>query len=211
VAATSTTQIPTGEGWEGEWKEYTAGWYMNGDGPLRLGPSPSDLYLVPKSLFSDEDWNKIKGADPANFSSEQREIIFGGVALMMDKTPYGQRQKALAEIAADLIGSGGMIRAAARRLAAGAIPKAANARLQQTIKALFQSSDKLLGGTAGAVSAELQLGIRVGGRTHIMKAQERIRNLRRILRQEPLSNADRATANQLLRDLQSALKEKRIK
>jgi hypothetical protein len=102
----------------------------------------------------------------------------------------------------------GSLTARATAEAAEAIPRAANARLQRTIDALFQPTDRIPGGTAGAMRHELQTGDRVGGTFHSMKGQNSINRLRNILREEKLSPADRATAQRLMHDLQDALKGK---
>ncbi len=89
---------------------------------------------------------------------------------------------------------------------ANEIPAAANARLQGAIEQLFRAGDKLPGGTAGAIREELRTGELVGGRSHLLKGQQRARQLQRILQQEELSAADRTTAQRVLTDLQNALR-----
>ncbi len=89
-------------------------------------------------------------------------------------------------------------------------PTAENARLQGAINQLFREGDEIVGGTAGAVRHELATGTLVGGRSHIRKAKQRIRQLQKIIRQENLSPTDRATATQILDDLQDALSTTRV-
>lgn len=81
-------------------------------------------------------------------------------------------------------------------------------RLEGALRELFRESDKIPGGTAGAIRQELKTGVPVGGRSHIQKGQERVTQLERILAREELSPADRATAESVLRDLRDALSGK---
>ncbi|MEJ7716640.1 MAG: hypothetical protein WKF31_01270 [Thermoleophilaceae bacterium] len=62
---------------------------------------------------------------------------------------------------------------------------------------LFRAEDQYLGGTAEAIRR---------GDGHIIKGKERVRRLEKILRREPLGDADRATANRVRNDLIDALK-----
>lgn len=89
--------------------------------------------------------------------------------------------------------------------ATSAIPRASNARLQNAIDALFQSTDKIPGGTAGAIRHEMRTGEKVGGKTHTIKGQDRARQLDKILSQEKLNDSDRALAEQIRKDLRDAL------
>jgi hypothetical protein len=88
-------------------------------------------------------------------------------------------------------------------------PSVSNQRLQNTVDALFQDTDLIAGGTAGAVRHELRTGTLVGNTSHIIKANQRVGNLQNVLRTENLSTADRNTAQTLLNDLQDALRTQR--
>jgi len=77
-------------------------------------------------------------------------------------------------------------------------------RLQSIIDQLYQTSDKLLGGTGGAVRAE-RSGITVGGRVHTIKAGERIAQLRKGIARGRFSGRDLALAKAIVRDLTGAL------
>ena len=77
--------------------------------------------------------------------------------------------------------------------------------LQRTISALFRPGDRIAGGTAGAIRLEATTGQAVGGRFHLQKGIERIRNLENILGGEELSAADRVVAERLLGDLRRAV------
>jgi RHS repeat-associated protein len=85
------------------------------------------------------------------------------------------------------------------------IPKAENERLQKAIDQLHKPTDTMPGGTAGAIEHEVRTGELVGGKSHIQKGIERLRQLEKIVRQEKLSNADRATAQKAMEALQKAL------
>ena len=88
-------------------------------------------------------------------------------------------------------------------------PTADNPALRRTLDALYQPTDKIAGGTAGAVRQELASGGLVGGKTHVLKAKERLTRLRSIMKEQQLSPTDRGTAERVIRDLQDALKTPR--
>ena len=83
-----------------------------------------------------------------------------------------------------------------------------NPRLQRAIDQLFRESDTIPGGTAGAIREELRTGSKIGGKSHRIKGQERVRQVQKILMEEDLSTADRSTAVVILQDLQDALRGK---
>ena len=64
------------------------------------------------------------------------------------------------------------------------------------------------GSTAAVFKKEIRTGYLVGGRSHIRKGQERIRQLKKILDTQQLSVSDRIIANKLLKELKKALGEK---
>lgn len=84
-------------------------------------------------------------------------------------------------------------------------PSAKDPQLQRAIDRLFQETDRLPGGTAGAVRNEARTGLPTGNKFHTMKAQQNITNLEKILRRTNLDPVDRATAEALVADLKSAL------
>jgi hypothetical protein len=85
------------------------------------------------------------------------------------------------------------------------IPQAANGRLQNAIRMLFKPTDRLSGGTAGAIRHTKTTGQLVGGSDHIVAGTERARYLEKILQSENLSPSDRVLAESLLQDLRDAL------
>jgi len=80
-------------------------------------------------------------------------------------------------------------------------PPAVNRRLQDVFEQLWRDSDRIPGGTAGALRYELPRGIS----THVKKARERIRNLERIIKEENLIMKDRETARRVIEDLRKSL------
>lgn len=84
-------------------------------------------------------------------------------------------------------------------------PSAKDAELQNMIDQLFRSSDRLRGGTAGAVRNEFKTGLPSGGKFHLQKAQDSIRALERILKRANLDPVERATAEAMREDLQAAV------
>lgn len=84
--------IPTGEGWEGQWQEYTAGWFIGDNEAIRLDPNgPAGVFRLSKDLFSTHDWAKLQRSDPANFSHEEREIIFAAASYVFHRRIRGER------------------------------------------------------------------------------------------------------------------------
>jgi hypothetical protein len=90
--------------WQGKWEEYTAGWYIGSDSAIRLGTrGANDVLVLTKDLFSNEDWGKLQGADPANLSREQKEILFSGATYRGDQIETTKRMAFVAELGAYLI------------------------------------------------------------------------------------------------------------
>ena len=87
-------------------------------------------------------------------------------------------------------------------------PTAENAALNDAITHLFRSGDEIPGGTAGALRYEILTGARVGGKSHLQKAAQRLAQVRKLLKRENLSDADRTTANAIADDLQDAINTK---
>jgi hypothetical protein len=63
------------------------------------------------------------------------------------------------------------------------------------------------GGLADAIKHEKETGELVGGRSHIQKGKERLKNLENILTKEKLNAHDTKTIKKLIDDLKQALKE----
>jgi hypothetical protein len=84
-------------------------------------------------------------------------------------------------------------------------PAVSNPALSQIVGRLFQATDRLPNGTAGAVRYEKMTGDLLSKAGHPQKAQEAIQSLTKILNRGGLSASDRAVAEQLVQQLKSAL------
>ena len=81
-----------------------------------------------------------------------------------------------------------------------------NNRLMNAVNEIYRQGATFGdGGLASAVRHELATGQLVGGRSHLLKASERISNLENIIRTQTLSQNDLDIARQLLNDLNNAL------
>ena len=86
------------------------------------------------------------------------------------------------------------------------LKKVTNPKLSNTIKEMYRPGAKIGdGGLADIIKYELKTGTLVGGKSHIIKGQERIRNLERILREQSLTNQEREIALKLIKELKNAL------
>ena len=87
------------------------------------------------------------------------------------------------------------------------LDSAHNDKLRNAINEIYRSNAKVGdGGLADAVRHELRTGELAGGKSHIIKAQERIRNLENIIRSQSLNRQDLRIAYELLYDLKNALR-----
>jgi RHS repeat-associated protein len=195
------------------WTEYTAPYYDGADGRYYLNPKGpagwfdagsnqgnggQGLFTINTDPYVRNGW--AKGPTPEQYAAYMRSGAVEDASwdIVMLLLP--------GKISKEGIEAG--LTAKAAKEALEAIPSAANPRLQRAIDALFQSTDKMPGGTAGAIRHELSTGELVGGSSHLMKGEERIRSLQRIMREEKLNPKDRGTAQRLMHDLQSAMKGK---
>ncbi|GIO41753.1 hypothetical protein J41TS4_15110 [Paenibacillus apis] len=88
-------------------------------------------------------------------------------------------------------------------------PIAENQKLQNAINQLYRPNATVgNGSTMDAIRHELNTGQLVGGKSHLQKGQERVKNLENILKKEQLSTQDKALAEALLQDLKAALSGK---
>jgi hypothetical protein len=88
-------------------------------------------------------------------------------------------------------------------------PNVSDAQLQKMVNELFRDGAKIgNGSTAAAVRFEIQTGQQVGGAWHSQKAKDKITELTRWVSQNASTSrsSDVSAANQLIRDLQNALK-----
>ena len=84
--------------------------------------------------------------------------------------------------------------------------KAKDIKLKNTIKELYHPGSNIGdGSTAAAIKHELKTGKLVGGKSHITKGMERLKNLERILNNKNLNKKDHKIAQKLYNDLKKAL------
>jgi RHS repeat-associated protein len=85
-------------------------------------------------------------------------------------------------------------------------PNVTNPELEGIVNKLFQVTDKLPGGTAGAVRYESMTGDLLSPAGHAQKAADTVRELYSFLQDNPgISNSDKAVARELIRDLTNAV------
>lgn len=95
-----------------------------------------------------------------------------------------------------------LLSSAEREAIASAI---SDASLKNTFNALYQASDQIPGGTAGAVLEEFKTGKLLSNSGHIIKANGRVTNLENTLKAPGLSSGDTEIATILLNQLKNAL------
>ena len=84
--------------------------------------------------------------------------------------------------------------------------KVSNSKLKNTIKEMYRPGAKTGdGGLADAIRYENNTGELVGGKSHIQKGTERLRNLERIVNRETLTKQERKIVEDLIKDLKRAL------
>ncbi|MCQ2741856.1 MAG: hypothetical protein MJ239_00950 [Bacilli bacterium] len=82
-----------------------------------------------------------------------------------------------------------------------------NQRLKNLVGELYREGAEVGDGSAmAAASKQVKTGELVGGRNHIIKIEQRIVNLQRILAKEELSPTDRAFGERLLSKMEKSLK-----
>jgi hypothetical protein len=88
-------------------------------------------------------------------------------------------------------------------------PAASNEELQGIVDKLYQDTDTIEGGTAGAVRQELSTGQQVAGHWHSQDAADTIKQLNNFLKKNPgLSSYDQNLVKALIEDLSNALSGK---
>ncbi len=93
--------------------------------------------------------------------------------------------------------------------ARNALPRLASAaqnpELKDIVARLYQTTDKIPGGTAGAIRDEVATGQYINQAGHFIKAAERITQLERLVNSGALSGSDLMIAGHILNDLKNAL------
>lgn len=84
--------------------------------------------------------------------------------------------------------------------------KVSNSKLKNTIKEMYRPGAKIGdGGLADAIRHEVKTGNLVGGKSHIQKGKERLKNLENISKRESLTKQERKIVEDLIKDLKNAL------
>ena len=86
------------------------------------------------------------------------------------------------------------------------LDKVSNTKLKNTIKEMYRPGAKIGdGGLADAIRYETRTGNLVGGKSHIQKGTERLKNLERISQKENLTKQETKIVGDLIKDLKQAL------
>ena len=85
---------------------------------------------------------------------------------------------------------------------------ATNQKLKNTINEMYRATSTVGdGGLSDAIRHELKTGELVGGKSHIQKGRERLKNLENILKKQELNSTDKKIINDLISDLKSVLED----
>lgn len=86
------------------------------------------------------------------------------------------------------------------------LAKAQNQKLKNSINEIYRPGAKTGdGGLADAIRHEIKTGEKVGGKSHIQKGLERLKNLENILNKQQIDNSDKSIIQGLIDDLKNAL------
>ncbi|MBR5271035.1 MAG: hypothetical protein IKV64_02500 [Clostridia bacterium] len=84
--------------------------------------------------------------------------------------------------------------------------RASNQKLKNTINEMYRpNAKKGDGGLADAIRYETKTKELVGGKSHIQKGKERLKNLENILKKQQLNSSDKNIIKDLIDDLKDAL------
>ena len=84
--------------------------------------------------------------------------------------------------------------------------KVQNPKLRNAINEIYRDGASIGdGGLADAIRHEIKTGDLVGGKSHIQKGKERIKNLENILNKQDLIDIDKEIAEELIKDISRAL------
>lgn len=88
------------------------------------------------------------------------------------------------------------------------LTSATNQKLKNTINEMYRATSTVGdGGLGDAIRHELKTGELVGGKSHIQKGKERLKNLENILKKQELNTIDQKIINDLITDLKNALED----
>ena len=86
------------------------------------------------------------------------------------------------------------------------LKRATNQKLKNTINQMYRpNSKKGDGGLGDAIRHEIKTNELVGGKSHIQKGVERLKNLENILKKQDLNLTDKHIIKELIKDLRDAL------
>ena len=86
------------------------------------------------------------------------------------------------------------------------LKRATNQKLKNTINEMYRpNAKKGDGGLSDAIRYEKKTNKLVGGKSHIRKGIERLKNLENILKKQDLNSTDKQIIKELIKDLRDAL------
>jgi hypothetical protein len=90
-------------------------------------------------------------------------------------------------------------------------PHVEDTNLKDIMEELYRPNAKIgSGSTASALREEIKHGIKVGGKEHLQKIQDRSKNLEKWIKNNPTAKpSDRAAAENVLKDMKDALQSKK--
>ena len=87
--------------------------------------------------------------------------------------------------------------------------RATNQKLKNAINEMYRpNAKKGDGGLGDAIRHEIKTGELVGGKSHIQKGIERLKNLENILKKQDLNSVDKNIIRELIKNLKDALERR---
>jgi RHS repeat-associated protein len=173
----------------------------------------NDEYFQNGTMFHmDDNGNKVTDGTYQQTSVDAPGLS-GPANLAGAQFLYNQTRPAVNAMGAVMVSEVGVMGAVAAAPIASGIARwglqrlamaAENPELKEIVSRLYQASDKIPGGTAGAVENEVSTGEYISG-GHAIKAAERITQLTRLINSGELSGSDSTIAGHILSSLQNAL------
>jgi len=89
------------------------------------------------------------------------------------------------------------------------LTKVNNPKLKNAINEIYRSNATIGdGGLADAIRYELQTGKLIGGKSHIQKGKERLKNLENIIKMQNLNSEEEKIAIEIMENIKNALEGK---
>jgi len=89
------------------------------------------------------------------------------------------------------------------------LTKVNNPKLKNAINEIYRSNATIGdGGLADAIRYELQTGKLIGGKSHIQKGKERLKNLENIIKMQNLTSEEEKIAIEIMENIKNALEGK---